>query len=374
MLLCYNCGGNSLKIFVDAHYFDGSPQGVTTYIYELYKNIFAMDSSVEIVFGVGTPKIYEDYPDLRDISSLYFYKKHSTFSRIFFEIPLAVKGGGYDYVHSQYLLPFFVSSRRVVTIHDILFMDFPEDYPFFHRLVRSLAYKIAASRADVVTTVSNYSKVAIKRHFGVGGAYVVPCGVGFQPSDKKVSSDFVKNEFGLERYVLYVSRVEPRKNHSQLVDAFFLGEFDKDDYDLVLVGSRSIPVKSLDDSLSVLSDTQEKSIIFLEDVSSESLYHLYNAASLFVYPSKSEGFGIPPIEAAALNTPTVCSNSTAMSDFDFFGCGHVELGDSLQLVSAMRVMLSNGSNIPVLSDVVRERYSWKKSADNMLNILRGCDD
>ena len=95
------------------------------------------------------------------------------------------------------------------------------------------------------------------------------------------------------------------------------------------------------------------------------MLHWYNAASLFVFPSKAEGFGIPPLEAAALKTPVLCSGTTAMKDFDFFGESIFDPSDETGFKSKLEVMLNRPPNVDSLSAISREvadRYNWKIGA------------
>jgi glycosyltransferase involved in cell wall biosynthesis len=113
----------------------------------------------------------------------------------------------------------------------------------------------------------------------------------------------------------------------------------------------------------------KKKIFFLEDISNEDLRLLYQAAELFVYPSKGEGFGIPPLEAGALGIPTICSNTTAMEDFSFFGDRHI-YPDTVHLKASIARALADGpSNLREISNTIRRRYGWEKAAFTMNELI-----
>ena len=90
---------------------------------------------------------------------------------------------------------------------------------------------------------------------------------------------------------------------------------------LSLIGHKSIAVPELDDMIDKLPGNIKQFICIIHETSDEDLLAFYAAATLFIYPSKAEGFGIPPLEAAALKTPVICSNTSGMSDFSFLGPG-----------------------------------------------------
>jgi glycosyltransferase involved in cell wall biosynthesis len=98
----------------------------------------------------------------------------------------------------------------------------------------------------------------------------------------------------------------------------------------------------------------------------------YQAALLFVYPSKAEGFGIPPLEAAAARTPVVCSNTSAMQEFDFFGPGHVDPEDYDGYKTAVAQILEEAPGMEALTDIaatISKRYSWDKTASVLHELI-----
>jgi len=111
----------------------------------------------------------------------------------------------------------------------------------------------------------------------------------------------------------------------------------------------------------------------LKNVPDEHLEKFYRAADVFVYPSKAEGFGIPPLEAAASRVPVICSNSSAMEDFTFFEDCHIDPCNESLLEKKLEEVTNNGVSAERLqntADRIAATYSWEKSAEQFYQLLR----
>ena len=79
-----------------------------------------------------------------------------------------------DYAHFQYVIPPIKKCKYIVTIHDVLFLDFPQYFPFLYRLKNNLLFKYSAKKSDIVLTVSQYSKERIEMHFNINDVKIIP--------------------------------------------------------------------------------------------------------------------------------------------------------------------------------------------------------
>ena len=96
------------------------------------------------------------------------------------------------------------------------------------------------------------------------------------------------------------------------------------------------------------------------------LLEFYRAAEVFVYPSRAEGFGIPPLEAAALGTPVICSNTSGMEQFSFFGEYHIDPFDLDGLKTKLVKILQTPPPSGILEErsaLIRQQYSWDRAAE-----------
>ena len=360
------------RLFVDGRVFDTVYQGSRTYIQNLYGIIDAI-GDFEVFIGSLDPEATAGFfPDNSNIRFVQ-YRTVSKIKRAFRELPRLME----RYKIGCRPLPVHRSplkNLQIVTIHDLLFKDFPEEFSFSYRMSKGMAFYFSAKRADLLTTVSDYSRNVIVRHFNIAekDIHVIPNGVAssfFLPYDKERSSALVREKFYFGNYILCVSRIEPRKNQADLLKAWLDLKLFEQEICLVFVGRMSIPVPQIREMLDRLPADTKKRVFFLENISDGDLRLLYQAARLFVYPSRGEGFGIPPLEAAALGIPTICSNITAMSEFTFFGRNHI-FPDCLTLKTTLKVALDRQTpDLPEISDLIRKQYGWEKAAARMNELI-----
>lgn len=365
-----------VRIFVDAHVFDEKYQGTRTYIKELY-SLLAYRPDLEIYLAAhNLENLKNNFPDL---PNLHFIKLNarSSWARLLYEIPRLIRKHKIHYAHFQYIVPFIKKCRQIVTIHDVIFNEYPQEFSWKYRWSRNFFFRIAASRSEIVTTVSAYSRKSIVHYLKLpeNQIGVVPNGVNerfFETYNKSQSIELLQKKFGLGNFILYVSRIEPRKNHLVLLQAYLeLKLYERGLY-LALLGYESIPVPAFSQLLASLPE-QVRSYIFINgEINNEDLLHFYRACKVFVYPSKAEGFGIPPLEAAALKVPVICSNSTGMAEYVFFGENHINPDDELLLKKRILLALEQppaGDRFDEIAGIIAHRYSWATAADTMYKLI-----
>ena len=157
------------NIFIDAHVFDGEFQGTLTYLIGLYSEFLENNNTDVLFFGAYNPekikKYFSNYKNVRYVK----YNSKSSIQRIFFEIPKLIDLFECSYAHFQYVIPLRKNKncKYIVTIHDILFNDFPSNFSFFYRLKRNFLFYLSAKRSDYLLTVSNYSRDRIHKHYRI---------------------------------------------------------------------------------------------------------------------------------------------------------------------------------------------------------------
>lgn len=353
----------TIKIFVDCHVFDGNFQGTTTYLKGLYSELIK-DRKYHFVLAAKDIVFLQTIFGTHDNVSYAEYKSTNKFSRLLFDIPRIIKEHTTDYAHFQYVVPPFKKCKYIVTIHDVLFLDFPESFPFTYRLKNKLLFKTSAKCSEVVLTVSEYSKKQLQKHFKIQNAIVTPNAVDpvfFEPYDKVLIKEEVKQKFKAANYFLFVSRWEPRKNHHRLLKAFVENEHYKK-HGLVFVGDKAIENKEYTDYYQSLSKEIKDKIFTFNKVSFKDLVLLVRGADLSVYPSIAEGFGIPPLESLAANVPTICSNATAMSDFDFFDDCLFNPLDLADLKDKIAIGLKE-TKTSQKRQAMMSKFSWEQAAE-----------
>jgi len=370
---------NNLRIFVDAHVFDGPYQGTTSFIKGLYTALAKLYPKLEILMGANdTANLREEFSRLPNYCKFIKYT-YKTWLRYFYDIPLILKKYKPSIAHFQYICPPGQNSTKyIVTIHDLLFNDFPEDFSISYRFFRNIFFKKSALKSDILTTVSQYSKKSIVRHYGIENdrISVIPNAVSdryFLDYDKEKAKRFIFNKYGIKNYILYVSRIEPRKNHDMLLNSYLDLELWKRGIPLVFIGNCAGKNNKFLWMLKDLTGRIKGFIHHIDQLDENDLLEFYRGASLFIYPSKAEGFGIPPIEATALGIKTLCSNRTALADFGFLNSGLFNPYDIDELkekiIMALDDKLFPEEELVDISNHVKLKYSWEKSASTFMKLI-----
>lgn len=370
-----------IKLFVDAHSFDKEYQGVRTYIKEIYNILLKSYPALDIFFGAtNVDQIRTDFP-LAKQENIIQYKNRLNLLRFFYDIPTLIKKHQIEFAHFQYLSPF--GKKRcvyIVTTHDILFNDFKSDFSYTYRSTRNFLFKRGIRQADIRTTVSAYSKDRIDHYFHVPSntIHVIPDGVNphfaSRFNSNEAAATHISLKYNIRNYILYVSRIEPRKNHLALMQAYVEAGLYKKNISMVFIGKESIAVKELKEYEGILSRDQKKHIHWISQVEQDDLEGFYKGCLVFAYVSKGEGFGIPPLEAAVSKVPVLCSNQTAMSDYDFFKPHFFNPYDVQELIQKLNNLLNNppGSlQLEKIANEVLSRYSWESSADRLFKLITG---
>lgn len=368
-----------MRLLVDCHCFDyPTPQGINTYLRGIYSELIPIATNIEFFLAAADTdnlkRIFGEHPNVH-----YVKIEHGgSLKRLLKIFPTAIKENKIDWAHFQYVTPFVKNCKTIVTLHDILFEDFPEYFPLSYRLSKSLLFKYSAKRADLLLTVSNYSRNRISAHYKIkeSDIKVTPNAVSdvFSKIGKEEARKYVKKHFGLKTYVLYVSRMEPRKDQYGLIQAYLKSNLILKGIDLAIVGDQSLKDARIEELLSSISKVLKDHIHFLPSVTNEELYPLYRGASLFVYPSKAEGFGIPPLEAAVAEIPVICNKATAMGDYDFFEPYLIDTEDYENLAAKMDECIDNPASEERLREImldVMDRYNWASIATEFHSTLKG---
>lgn len=356
-----------MKLLIDAHCFDyDTSEGINTYIRGLYGELVKIAPDIDFCFAArNVERVKEIFGKRNNIHYIKLETKCKV-ARLLTEMPQVIKRYKIDAAHYQYTSPLIKNCFTIVTLHDILFKDYPSFFPLSYRLFKDVLFKLSAHKADLLLTVSQYSRERINFHYGIPQEriFVTPNAVSddFFNINKTEAISFVNNR-GIGKYILYVSRIEPRKNQIAVLQAYDKLKLWQQGYDLVYIGRRTLPTPAFDIYLQSMTKDAGGHVHIYNQVDYDELKLWYGAASLFIYPALAEGFGIPPIEAGAAGVPCICNNKTAMADFIFFGKNLIDVSAPQVLHEAI---LSNISDTTCdtngISNVIRKTYNWQAIA------------
>lgn len=286
-----------------------------------------------------------------------------------FTVPLDLRRHDVDLFHEpHYVLPPLAPCRSVVTIHDCIHLRFPRYLPnkLAYAYARAFLWT-AAHRADRVITVSEASKRDILQYFHVPPEKIEVIYNGIDerfwmpPAEEEIER--VRERYQLtDRFVLYAGNIKPHKNLERLIEAFHQLRRGGDDVKLLIIGDEISKYATL--RRAVHRHKLHKHVRFLGFVADQTLAVLYRLASVFVFPSLYEGFGLPPLEAMASGTPVVTSNVSSLPEVVGDAALLIDPYDPEAIAGAMRMVL----NDEALRDHLRERglarareFSWQRS-------------
>jgi glycosyltransferase involved in cell wall biosynthesis len=355
------------KIFVDCHVFDGSFQGTTTYLKGMYLEMIK-DKTIQYFFAASDLEKVESIFGAQENVYYLKYRSRNKIYRLLIDIPRLIKKNNIDFAHFQYIVPPIKNCKYINTIHDVLFLDYPNYFPKLYQIKNKFLFKWSAKKSDINLTVSEFSKQKIQQHFDIHHIKITPNAVDpvyYEPYDKTVCKQKVKEIYNIDKYWLYISRWEPRKNHDTLLKVFVENQFYKE-FSLVFIGDISIKNKAYNNYYQNLSNEVKAKILTLNKVDFQQLLLLLRAADLSVYPSHAEGFGIPPLESVAAGIPTACSNSTSMLDFTFMNGNQFNPADKENMAEIIIKTLAEKVESSKI-ETLKVQYNWKLSSEVLEN-------
>jgi glycosyltransferase involved in cell wall biosynthesis len=281
-------------------------------------------------------------------------------------LPREAERAGIDVLHSlASTAPAWGSFRRVVTIHDVIYRIHPDAHGWRSFALRGLI-PLTARRSHRVIVPSHATERDLVRLLKVPQSKidVVPNGIGMPPTLGWPSEDDVREryELGSRPIALTVSLKRPNKNLIRLLDALALIPRERRPV-LALVGHATAYEHSLREHaarVGVAPDTR-----FLPWVPAEELEGLYRAATVFVFPSLYEGFGLPVLEAMTRGLPVACSNRGALAEVADEAALTFDPGHPEQIAAAIERLLADGDERERLrraGETNAAKYSWAETA------------
>lgn len=272
-------------------------------------------------------------------------------------------------------LPFNIKlfkGKKIVTIHDLIFLRHPKLYPIIDREIYSLKFKSACSKADQIVAVSQQTKDDIVEFYGTPAEKIK---VIYQSCDepyyKEISEEDIqdaKKKYNLPAdYLLYVGTIEERKNLLTLIKALSLVKH----ISLVVVGKQKDYFKKVIEYVN--ANGLNKRVLFLNNITAQELPPIYKSASVFIYPSLYEGFGIPIIEALTCKTPVITSKNGCFEESGGKSTIYIDPLNHEQLADEIEKLLSSSA---LRKQIVEAGFEHSKKfrpeaiAHDMMNLYK----
>lgn len=285
-------------------------------------------------------------------------------------------------VHAtSHIGPLWGPGKLVVTIHDLIFLHHPSDYPRAWLALTRLLLPLALRRATAIIADSHTTGKDVERFYPACRKKVRVIYPGFDrvqvKRDAKPESSHLSQQLRLRnrRYILAAGPWSRRKNLPVVLRAFERLRRGAVDVDLVITGTRSGGMKgaAVEELIAGLPEAVRTHIHNPGFVGRDELYDLMRGAGLLAYPSRIEGFGLPPLEAMSLGVPVVTSDAPVLLEVAGDAALHAAPGNVDAWANAFRRVLLEPGFAEVLGAKGRERsslYSWERCAAEVVALYR----
>lgn len=232
-------------------------------------------------------------------------------------------------------------TKRVVTMHDLIFLKNPELFPLFDRYSFKKKYTHGCKTADKVIAISEETKRDLIEYMHEEESRIEVvyqgCNPVFHQPVSEQTLEEIRNQYALPKdFMLIICAIERRKNHELILKAMRHPQLD---LPLVIVGRPSDYKKHLDELIHEYG--LENRVIFLDAMPTSALPALYKLATVFVYPSLFEGFGIPILESLTMGTPVVTSEGSCFRETGGEAAKYVDCNNSDQLAETLLQVLQH---------------------------------
>lgn len=297
-------------------------------------------------------------------------------------MPALIDRENLDLMHfPHWNVPLRLNTPFIVTIHDLILLEEPKSAKATtrHPLVYAAKYKAykavlknALTKAKHIIAVSNYTKTAINKFFP---NVQTPIEVIYEGlTDLHQQHQQTQTSLVKDTYLLYVGNAYPHKNLESLLHAFSFFHKAHPEVKLVLAGRNDIFYQRLKRELDEI-DVSDTAVQFIMNPSDADLANLYQHAALYLFPSRSEGFGLPPLEAMSFNTPVAAARRTSLPEILGDAALYFEPDDIEEMVRIMEQVLEDKhlqSSLVEKGSKQITKYSWKTMGEEIQALYKHC--
>jgi len=364
-----------MKIGIDAGVLREKTRGVGRYLANILERLPKLITNDQIYLYSPRPILYQ-YRN----SANWYYRYGTTLLPGSFWLQTQCK----SYLKKDKIETFFGPShvlplnlpntiRKVLAVNDLVSVLYPKTMASYNLFIHKLFFRQSIISADHIVTMSEYTKNAIVRYFGIDKEKItiIYGGVNdkFRPYNKDEVFPII-SQYGLKRpYFLSVGTLEPRKNYEVLLQAF---KQLKVDYDLVIIGKKGWKASNI--FMITNSLRLQDRVKILGYVKEDDLPLLYNGAEVFMFPSLYEGFGLPVLEALACGIPTISSNASSLPEIGGEAVKYFNPNSIDDLLKKMQEVLDSNELRKSLREkgvIQAKKFNWDKTSQKTLAVLKG---
>lgn len=371
----------SLRIGIDARFVGPEGTGLGKYTEELILNLAKIDKKNQYFIFLRK----ENWQFLK-IPSKNFHKISADVPWYTLQeqvkLPLIFAKSNLDLLHVPHFnAPILYRGRLVITVHDLIHHQFEQESAttrniFIFKLKR-IGYKLiignAIKKAVKIITPSKFVKSQVVKIFKVDPAKIVVTYEAAEEEYFRTSLRHTELVSGSEPTLVYVGNAYPHKNLNGLLDAckILSADYGLQTTNLILVCPRDVFADRLQKEIK--NKKLEANVQLLGYQSADKLSELFQKASAYIFPSLSEGFGIPGLNAMASNMPVICSNIPILKEVYGDAALYFDPKDSQDIAEKIKKVLENEKT---RSDLVAngrqqvKKYSWQKMAKETLKVYK----
>jgi len=335
-----------MKIGYDAKRAFENQTGLGNYSRDLINNYSLSNPKLQIL--LFAPKIFQNkrLDFLKSRQNVKIVRPRNFFYRFFqsiwrsFGILIDLKREKVDVFHGlSHEIPFGIDKTKiktVVTIHDLIFLRLPQFFNIFDRLIYYYKIKYACKKSDKIIAISNQTKSDIMELFKIEPKKIEVVYQSCNSVFKNQNKNIIKKDLGLPKnYILYVSSIEERKNLLSLIKVLKIMK----SKNLVVIGNGKDYKKKCVNYIK--NNNLQKRIFFMHNLNLEEIAIAYRNASILVYPSIYEGFGIPILEALYSKIPVITTRGGCFEEAGGTHTKYVDTKNTDEIVSAIKEIEDN---------------------------------
>jgi len=277
------------------------------------------------------------------------------------------------YFSPAHYLPRFCPVPQVVTIHDLAYLYYPEDFIKKDLWQLKNWTNFSINQAKRIIAVSKTTKKDIIKNYDVDEDKVSVIYNGYEKISQKLkvkSQKYNSKVKSKEPFILFVGTIQPRKNLEVLIDAFDKFTQTNKEFKLVIVGKKGWLYENIFEKVKTMN--LEKKVIFTDHVSDSELIWLYKNAFCLVLPSLYEGFGIPVLEAMNFDCPLIASFSSSLPEIGGDASLYFDPKNPDDLLEKLNSLKENKELRQELITKGRQRikfFSWEKCGKETLDVI-----